>query len=177
MAQVYTYVYRFFSKKHLSRLCEMDGADSWTRRLVRRYVKYDTLYRRLAASERYSYDKLKRLREGVQSLHMQVLDVFYSEYQPTSFSLVLLPCSRERWELEEAGKRAALRAEHWREMVADNVRCKESLLQKDYEHSQFCPVCSHLLTDEEQDRRECACCGEYFDFDFEEDEEDWENDF
>lgn len=178
MAQVYTYIYRFFSESHLSHLCEVDKVDSWTRRLVRRYCRWDTLYRRLAASERYSYARLEGLREGVQILYMQVLDVFYSEYQPTRFSIVRLPCNRERWELERAGERAVIRAERWCELVADNVRCKENLLQQEgYEHSQFCPVCSHFLTREEQDRRECACCGEYFDFDFEEDEEDWENDF
>lgn len=172
MAQVYTYIYRFFSKTHLSRLSETNKVDSWTKKLIRRYVKYDTLYRRLTASKRYSYNRLHRLEEGVQYLYMQILDVFYHEYPPSAFSIVRLPCPKERWEEEKAGERATIRAEKWLELVADNIRCKDRLLQEGYEHSQFCPVCSHFLTREEQDRRECACCGEYFNFDFEEDEED-----
>lgn len=168
MAQVYTYIYRFFSETHLSHLCEVDKVDSWTRRLVRRYCRWDTLYRRLAASERYSYARLEGLREGVQILYMQVLDVFYSEYQPTSFSLVRLPCSRERWELERAGERAAIRAERWRELVADNVRCKrkmEAEMEVEVEvevEIEFCLACSHLLTEEEIVQGRCACCGLYF---------------
>lgn len=130
--------------------------------LVRRYCRWERVYQRLALTERYSYARLEGLRRRVRILYVQVVDAIWGPYPPQRFLKVQLPCNKERWELEREGEKAAIRAERWRELVADNVRCKRKMEAEAEEEMEFCPTCSHCLTEEETVQGCCACCGLYF---------------
>ena len=132
--------------------------------LVCRYCRWERVYQRLALAERYSYARLEGLRGKVRNLYMQVVDALWGPYPPQGVLKVQLPCNKERWELEEAGRKASIRAERWRELVADNIRCKRKMkaeMEVEVE-IEFCLACSHLLTEEEIVQGRCACCGLYF---------------
>lgn len=128
--------------------------------LVRRYCRWERVYQRLALTERYSYSRLEGLRRRVRILYVQVVDAIWGPYPPQGVLKVQLPCNKERYELEEAGRRASIRAERWRELVADNIRCKRKMEAE--AEMEFCPTCSHCLTEEEIVQGRCACCGLYF---------------
>lgn len=126
--------------------------------LVRRYCRWEKIYQRLALAERYSYSRLEGLRGKIRRLYMEVTDAIWGPYPPQGVLKVQLPCNKERWESEKAGERAAIRAERWRELIADNIRCKRKMEAEAEEEAEFCPACSHFLTKEEVVQGRCACC-------------------
>ena len=156
---MFTFEHHYFTFTILAPLTEKEP--EYVRTLVKRYCKWERVYQRMALTERYSYARLEGLRQRVRKLYMEVTDAIWGPYPPQKFLKVQLPCNRERWELEEAGQRASVRAERWRELMADNIRCKRKMEMME-EEAEFCPACVHLLTEEEVAQGRCACCGLYF---------------
>lgn len=168
MAQVSSYVcvHVFFSQAQLDRLVAHEP--HWVKKLARRYVRWESLYRRLSLSGQCSYDRLAGLREKVELMYLELADALYGPYPPSSYSTCSLPCSFERWEQDQKGMRAKVRHERRLTLMADLKRCRERLVQSGaYGWEDFCPSCGHLLTPEEE--FECACCQAHFDRDYEED--------
>lgn len=155
----YHFEHHYFTFTTLVPLVEKEP--EYIKALVRRYCRWERVYQRLALTKRYSYSRLEGLRLRIRRLYIEVTDAIWGPYPPQKFLKVQLPCNKERWELEREGERAAIRAERWRELVADNIRCKRKM-EMMKEEVEFCPACSHLLTEEEVAQGRCACCGLYF---------------
>lgn len=153
---MFTFEHHYFTFAVLAPLVKEEP--KYIKTLVRRYCRWERVYQHLAITERYPYARLEGLRGRVRRLYMEVTDAIWGPYPPQKFLKVQLPCNKERWELEEAGKKAAIRAERWRELVAENIRCKRKMEMME-EEAEFCPACAHLLTEEEIVQGRCACCG------------------
>ena len=80
----------------------------YVKALVHRYCRWERVYQRLALTERYSYSRLEGLKRRVRRLYIEVVDALWGPYPPQGVLKVQLPCNKERWELEEAGKRASI---------------------------------------------------------------------
>ena len=153
-----TYTHQFYTELYLKSLLKANRRRD--ERLVRRYIKWNRKFIKLSKSEKYSYDRLKGFRERMNYLRQDIVECFAGSYPLYGLTEIELPASKERWELEERGRLAAIRHQRWQEMMQDNIRCKKDMLATGKAlDEEFCPYCNRYLTPEEQDACRCACCG------------------
>ena len=102
----YHFEHHYFTFTILAPLTKKEP--EYVKTLAHRYCRWERVYQRLALAERYSYTRLEGLRRRVRMLYIEVTDAIWGPYHPQKFLKVQLPCNKERWELEEAGKRASI---------------------------------------------------------------------
>lgn len=156
----HTYPHRYYTADKLKPLLQREEKQG--ERLVKRYLKWNEVFITLAQSERYDYDRLRGLRNALYRIHNKVIDYFGEGYPLYGWKEVELPASKERWELEEQGKLSTIRNQRWRELLKDNKKCEDVLIQQGENPANFCGICHHLFTLEEIAEGECACCQTHF---------------
>lgn len=163
----YTYTHRFYTEEYLRSLITQNRRQEEI--LVRRYTKWNKKFITVSRSRKYSYDRLKGFRDKLRYLEQNVIDWFAGSYPLYGWEKIQLPASKERHRLEEEGKRAVIRNQHWRELLIENRKYMNELIAQGEDPSRFCPNCHHFLTNEEISLEECACCQTHF-----ENEPEWE---
>lgn len=165
----YTYAHTFYTEAYLRSLINQNRRNEES--LVRRYTKWNEKFIAVSQSRKYSYERLEAFRSKLRYLQQDVIECFAGEYPLYGWEEIQLPASHERHLLDEEGKRAVIRNQHWRELLIDNRKCMNELIAQGEDPSGFCPNCHHFLTREEIDHEECACCQTHFESCWEEEDE------